>query len=188
MSRTKESKGETTEAAATPPPPRSRPPAKKKKSPGACLKGSTEAKKKASLILETLSGLRSTADASAALGVTLARYYQLESRALQGLVDALEARAPGGQASPEVEARKLQQERDRLERELRRAQALVRVAQRAVGLPPPQPVRDPPAGEGKRRGRRRVEVRTKRALARFRPSETTADATDAPTTTTQPAQ
>jgi hypothetical protein len=186
VSRTKDSKresGKNGEAAATPPPRR---PPTKKKSPGGSLKGSLDAKRKASLILETLSGLRSTADASAALGVTLARYYQLESRALQGLVDALEPRPNGGQVAPEVETRKLKQERDRLEQELRRAQALVRVAQRAVGLPPPQPVGEPSTGDGKRSRRRRVEVRTKRAMVRFRLPETATDAPVAPEATAQP--
>lgn len=181
----------TTETTTAPPKRRGRPPGQGKgKTPQrtTCIKGSPEAKKKAYLIIEALSGLRSPSDASAVIGVTVNRYYQIEWRALQGIVDALEVRPVGKQPSPEVLTKKLERERDRLERELRRAQALVRVAQRAVGLAPPQATRDPPpAGDGKKRRRRGgPRNRTARTLARFRtvPPEIPATTPSATTATT----
>ncbi|MCO5164769.1 MAG: hypothetical protein M9894_15780 [Planctomycetes bacterium] len=152
------------------------------------IRGSAEARQKAYVIVETLSGLRSPSDASALIGVTINRYYQLEWRALQGLVEALEARPAGRQPSPEAEAKKLERERDRLARELRRAQALVRVAQRAVGLPAPQAPRDA-TGDGKKRRRRGPRNRTARTLARLRtpeppaPGDAPADAPATPAAT-----
>lgn len=143
----------------------------KQKPKSTSIRGSTDARQKAYVIIETLSGLRSPSDASALIGVTINRYYQLEWRALQGLVDALEARPAGRQPSPEVEAKRLERERERLERELRRAQALVRVAQRAVGLPAPPPAKRDAAGDGKKRRRRKPKNRTARTLARLRSPE-----------------
>lgn len=168
---------------------RGRPPgsgAGKPKQKSTSIRGSDEARQKAYLIVEALCGLRSPSDASALIGVTINRYYQLESRALQGLVDALEVRPAGRQPSPEVEAKRLERERERLERELRRAQALVRVAQRAVGLPAAgtKPQRDQP-DDGKKRRRRGPRSRTARTLARLR-SSTTAPTVDADMTTTDP--
>ncbi len=152
-----------------PPKRRGRPPGTggKPKQKSTSIRGSDEARHKAYLIIEALSGLRSPSDASALIGVTINRYYQLESRGLQGLVDALETRPAGRQPSPEAEARRLERDRDRLERELRRAHALVRVAQRAVGLPA-QATREQPKDDGKK-GRRRPRNRTARTLARLRP-------------------
>lgn len=176
----------TTSATAAPPKRRGRPPGtstSKQKQKSTCIRGSNDARQKAYVIIETLSGLRSPSDASALIGVTINRYYQLEWRALQGLVDALEVRPAGRQPSPEATTKRLERERERLERELRRAQALVRVAQRAVGLPTATPTpRDAP-GDGKKRRRRKPKNRTARTLARLRPSDPAAEAatTEAPT-------
>lgn len=156
----------TTETTASSPKKRGRPPGSKS-TKSTLVRGSDEARHKAYLIIEALSGLRSPSEASALIGVTINRYYQLETRGLQGLVEALEARPAGRQPSPEAEAKRLERERERLERELRRAHALVRVAQRAVGLPA-QATRDPPKGDGKK-VRRRPRNRTARTLARLRP-------------------
>ena len=92
-------------AAETPPKRRGRPPGTggKPKQKSTSIRGSDEARHKAYLIIEALSGLRSPSDASALIGVTINRYYQLESRGLQGFVDALETRPAGRQPSPEAE-------------------------------------------------------------------------------------
>lgn len=145
------------------------PPKPKVTRPGAGLAGSPEAKKKASLILEVLGGLRSPTSAAAVLGVSVQRYYLLEVRALQGLVAALEPRQQRGPTpSPEVATRRLAAERDRLERELLRAQALLRVAQRTVGLPPPAtPGKTGKLAPGKR-GPRTPTIRARRAADALR--------------------
>ena len=98
------------------------------------LKGSVEARRIAAVLLESLSGLRSTQEASDELGIALPRYYVLETRALQAMITALEPRARGRQRSHETEIQHLQQEISLLKRELGRAQALYRSAQRTMGL------------------------------------------------------
>ena len=49
----------------------------------------SEAQRLAAAILEVLAGVRSPPAASELLGISLPRYYQLEARALEGLVAAL---------------------------------------------------------------------------------------------------
>jgi len=66
----------------------SKPPSKK--AGPKTLEGSAEAKKIAAVILEVLAGLRATPDACNALEISVNRYYVLETRALQGLISALE--------------------------------------------------------------------------------------------------
>ncbi len=92
------------------------------------------ARKTASLILEALTGVRTTQEAADALGVALPRYYVLETRALSGLVGALEPRSRGRQRGAAEHVLALEADVARLERELRRFQALQRASQRALGL------------------------------------------------------
>lgn len=92
------------------------------------------ARKTASRVLEALSGLCTTQEAADALGVALPRYYVLETRALAGLVAALEPRRRGRQRGSAERIAELEGEVTRLERELRRFQALQRASQRALGL------------------------------------------------------
>jgi hypothetical protein len=99
------------------------------------LQGSREAKRQAAVLLEVLSGLRGPQEGSQALGVSLNRYYQLETRALQGFIQALEPRPKGRQRTPESELAELRRDKERLTRELSRNQALLRAAQRSLGLP-----------------------------------------------------
>jgi len=104
--------------------------------PAASLRGSKKAKQIAVAVLETLAGELGTSEAAAKLGISLSRYYQLEARALEGLLQAVEPRAKGPQPTPEREIRALKAEKQQLEKELRRHQALLRAAHRSVGLPP----------------------------------------------------
>jgi hypothetical protein len=125
-------------------------------------KGTRDAKRTAAAILEVLAGARAPAQAAEALGVSANRYYQLESRALQGLVDACEPRPKGPGVSPEKELAKVRREADRLSKEAARYQALARVTQRAVGIRPPGPAK--PGKDGKGRRRRRPAVRALKAV------------------------
>lgn len=88
------------------------------------------------MILETLTGVRTTLEAAEALGVAPARYYQLETYALQGMVEALEPRQRGRKQSVERELERERSEVRRLSREVARQQALYRSAQRALGVSP----------------------------------------------------
>lgn len=111
------------------------------------------AKRQAAAILEVLAGARTPAEAAQALAVTVPRYYQLEARALQGLVAACEPRPKGRVRSADSLAASLRRDNERLQREVSRQQALARAAQRAIGLSAPVPL---PAKAGKRTRRRRV--------------------------------
>jgi hypothetical protein len=117
---------------------------------------SREAKRLAAVVLEVLAGTRSPPQAAEVVGVTLPYYYQLETRALNGLIAACEQRPRGRQPDLETELARLRQEVDRLQREVARHQALVRLTQRTVGVPPPAP----------KKGARRQRKPAVRALRR----------------------
>jgi hypothetical protein len=111
-----------------------------------------DARRQAAAILEVLAGVRTPTEAAEALGMSLPRYYQVEVRALRGLVGACEARPKGRQPDGENAVAALKRELERWRREAARQQALARAAQRAVGLSPPPPAK----ATGKRIRRRRV--------------------------------
>ena len=119
-------------------------------------RGGGVASRVAACVLEVLAGVRTPAEAAGELGVSLPRYYQLEQRALQGLVRGCEPPPRGRVASPEGELARLCQENERLTKECQRQQALVRLARQAAGLanPAPKPGKGGAAGGTKRRPRR----------------------------------
>ena len=122
-----------------------------------------EAQRRAAAILEVLAGARTPAQAAAALGLSLPHYYQLEGRALRALVAGCAAKPKGRTPSADGALAALRRQHDRLERELARQQALVRLAQRAVGLPAPA------AKAAKAPGRRRrPAARAAPVVARLR--------------------
>ena len=92
------------------------------------------------------------------MGVALTRFYQLEARALQVLVAAMEPRPRGRQITAESELAKLKAETRRLQRDAERYQALYRTAQRALGLAvakTPAPEKNATPGGKRRRGPRK---------------------------------
>ncbi len=93
-------------------------------------------RRRAVVILEVLAGLRGATDAAQDLGIALQAYYQLEERAVKGLVVACEPRPPGPKRDYQKEAELLQKEKDRLQAENARYQALVRTSQLSVGIDP----------------------------------------------------
>ena len=119
-------------------------------------RGGRVASQVAACVLEVLAGVRTPAEAAGELGVSLPRYYQLEQRALQGLVQGCEPPPRGRVASPEGELARLRRDNERLTRACQRQQALVRLARQAAGLanPAPKPGRGGEAGGKKRRPRR----------------------------------
>lgn len=123
--------------------------------------GTRDARQIAAAILEVLGGVRLPSDAASAVGISLARYYQLESRALEGLVSACEPRPKGRQLRPESEVAHLRDKVVELEREVQRRQALLRASQRTIGLPEATKAKDVP---GKKRRKRRPTVRALRAV------------------------
>jgi hypothetical protein len=120
--------------------------------------GSKDAKRMAALILETLAGLRSAPEASEAMGIALARYYVLEARALEAIIQAMEPRPRGRPRTPEAELERLRADVSRLEREVLRYQTLHRISQRAIGVP-----REESPAPRSARGARTVRARKKRS-------------------------
>jgi hypothetical protein len=119
-----------------------------------------EASRMAVVILEVLAGVRSPQDAANTLGITSPRYYQLETRALNGLVAALKPRPKGKQPSLEGRIHQLERTLEAARRETARQQALARVTQRSLGLKPPPPGDSKASGKDKAgRRKRRPTVR-----------------------------
>jgi hypothetical protein len=112
-----------------------------------------EAKRLAAAILEVLAGARTPTEAATGLGLSVPRYYQVETQALRGLLQACEPKPRGRVRQVKSELETLHKENERLQRELTRHQALARAAQRAVGLSPPAPL---VSKAGKKPRKRRV--------------------------------
>ena len=117
---------------------------------------SLEARRKAAVVLEILSGSLNVRQGAEALDMSEVAYYHLEGRALRGLVSACEpvGRGPG----PDHEKQLLEKEKEciRLRQDILRYQALARAAQKAVGAGVVRTV-DKGAGKpgsGKRKPRR----------------------------------
>lgn len=124
------------------------------------VRGSEAARRQAALLLEVWSGVRTAQAASEAMGVAPTRFYQLEARALQMMVSAMEPRSRGRQPSAEGELARLKAERARLCRDVERYQSLYRTAQRALGLVAKPAAKDQdPAPGGKRKRRPRQKAR-----------------------------
>jgi len=166
--------------------------------------GSSEANRQAVVILEVLAGIKTPTQAASDLSITPPLYYQLETRAVEGLVAALEPKPKGKQPLPANRIAALERELEKTRRECARQQALARITQRtwAVKLAPrPQPKPKPAAearpskspeprdGAGRRR-RRRPAVRALKAVQALRknvrPAEEQAVQQPAPTEASAP--
>lgn len=161
--------------------------------------GSSQANRQAVVILEVLAGVKTPTQAAVDLGTSLPRYYQLETRALEGLVAALEPKPKGKQPLPQNQIAALQRELDQARRACARQQALARVAQRTLAVkltprpktPPPQaaPSKSPEPRAGRRR-KRRPAVRALKAVQALRknlgPTESEAVQQSAPSQTAAP--
>jgi hypothetical protein len=139
---------------------------------------SAEARRRAAAILEVLAGARTPTGAAEALAVSLPRYYLLEQQALHAMLVACESRSRGREPSAASALAALRSECEQLRRECARQQALVRAAQRAIGLPPP-PAK--PDRNGKKRRQRRPVARALRAAARLQEPAASAVPAAAPT-------
>src|SRR5260370_18094105 len=127
-------------------------PSRRRHTPGGVTLGkdaSREAQKLAAAILEVLAGVHTPGQAAEALGMSLPRYFLVETRAVHALVASCEARPRGRVASADKELAALRRQQERLQRELARQQTLVRLAQRTIGLPPPVASANPAAAQKK---------------------------------------
>jgi hypothetical protein len=151
--------------------------------------GSRDANRVAAAILEVLAGVRTPTDAAQALIVSVPRYYQLEQRALEGLIAACEPRRLGRVQTSESRVSALEREVQRWQQESARQQALVRAAQRTIGLAAPA-VKAVAKTPGKKVRRRRPTVRALRAAKALRAAVDATSSTDSsgavPTSGLQP--
>src|SRR5271166_5431056 len=109
--------------------------------------GTSPARRQAAAILEVLAGVRRPTEAAQALGTSLPRYYQLERRALSGLLSACEPAPRGPRQDATRQLAALTRENRRLQRECDRQRALVRMAERSLGLAAPSAVKPPAKGK-----------------------------------------
>ena len=96
--------------------------------------GGRDARQSAALILEVMAGELHPSEAAKALGVGLARYYQIERRALEGLIKACEPVPKGPGITKKIES--FEKRIKQLEREVARYQALARTSQKVLGAVP----------------------------------------------------
>ena len=140
---------------------------------------SRDAQRFAAGILEVLAGVRTPTDAAAAMGISVPQYYLWERRALEGLVVACQRRNEKRIVSSHCQILALEKEIIRLRQDCARQQALVRAAQRTIGLaPPPAPKPETKAGGkalGKRARKRRPTVRALKAVAALRTTSSPED-------------
>jgi hypothetical protein len=128
-----------------------------------------ESRKHAACVLEVLAGLRSPEQAAEALGLSLPTYYNLETRALRGLIHGCTPTPPGRTLMLLKQVRGLEIKSAALEKQVGRYQALLRNAQRAAGLSPPAPVAAGKSGSGRKRQPSVRALRAVQALQRDRP-------------------
>lgn len=121
----------------------------------------SQAQRFAATILEVLGGLRSPPEAAEVLAISLPRYYQLEARALEGLVAALAPRPQGKQPSLQNRIAALEKQLEAARRQCSRQEALVRVTQRALGLATAAKPSEPRDARGRKK--RRPTVRALKA-------------------------
>jgi hypothetical protein len=93
-----------------------------------------ESRRQAAAVLEVLAGIRTPEEAATALSISVPTYYNLETRALRGLVHACTPEPPGRKMAMEKRLRESEARCTDLQRQLQRYQALLRTAQRAAGL------------------------------------------------------
>jgi hypothetical protein len=136
---------------------------------------SREAKRLVAALLEVLGGQRTPQQAAQSLGVSVPRYYQVEARALRSLLAACEPKPKGRQPDPATELAVLRRRNEQLQRDLARQQALVRLAQRAIGLSAPPPA--PAKVAGKKTRKRRPTVRALAVATRLRQDAEAAEQT-----------
>jgi hypothetical protein len=143
----------------------------------------------AAAILEVLAGVRSPPAAAELVGISLPRYYQLEARALAGLVAALAPRPLGKQPSLENRLHHLEKQLAAAQRACARQEALVRLTQRSLGLAAlakPKSTAPVITKTGKSRKPRRPMVRALKAAETLRAQASAAETGNPPAAELQP--
>ena len=136
---------------------------------------SNDSRRIAAVLLEVLAGMRTPAQAATALNVSTPRYYSLELQALEGLVLACEPKQKGPGRSPQKLIEKQETQIHRLESEISRQRALIRSAQRAIGITTPTLGKQK---KGKRQ-QRKPSIRALKVVSVLRSDETIGSNTSA---------
>jgi len=146
---------------------------------------SPESRREAACVLEVLAGVRTPDQAAEALSISLPTYYNLETRALRGLIWSCTPEPPGRALSLARKLRQAELKAAAMEKQVHRYQALLRSAQRSVGLLPP-PATPKEAGKGKRKPKKPA-IRAFRAIEALRQAdESPASPAEAPTLEADP--
>lgn len=122
---------------------------------------SPDSRRQAACVLEVLAGLRSPEQAAEGLSVSLPTYYNLETRALRGLIHGCSPSPPGRTMCLLRQIRLLEEKSAAMEQQVSRYQALLRNARRSAGLLPP--VQSKPKPGAKRRSKKPA-IRALRAI------------------------
>jgi hypothetical protein len=117
-------------------------------------------RRQAAVVLEVLAGLRRPEQAAEALNVSLPTYFNLETRAVRGLIWACTPHPPGRQQALTGKLRDAEARAARLQQQLQRYQALLRTMQRSVNL---SPCKENQRSNGKKRSKKPA-VRAMRAI------------------------
>lgn len=134
---------------------------------------SDAARRAAVAVLQVMAGELRPSEASARLSLSVNRYYQLEARALEAMVEALEPRPRGRRGGRDGELVRLRKAKARAEHEASRFQALLRISQRALALSAPTPGAGGAKAGSLARKARRPRVRARRVIASLSESEGT---------------
>ena len=134
---------------------------------------SPEARRTAAVLLEVLAGLRATGSAAKELGITPMRYYQIEERAIGGLIAACEPRPSGIQPERRdaLELAQLRNQVNKQAQELNQARSVLRTTRRQLGVasaPGPVVVRPGKPRKDGKPTKQKVRRPTVRALTMVR--------------------
>lgn len=130
---------------------RARPTPKWLKKDGPASTEQAQARARCLLVLSVLSGETPVTDAIARAGLSRQTYYNLETRALQGMLLALDPATAGPQASSAAErVGQLERQVQQLQQQKRRAERLLLLGRKTMHMP----ARITPMPGMKRRGRR----------------------------------
>lgn len=155
---------------------------------------SSQARRIAAVLLEVLAGVRATGSAAKELGITPMRFYQIEERAIGGLISACEPRSSGLQPERRdaLELASLREQVRRQAQELNQARSVLRTTRRQLGVasaPEPIVVRPGKRKDGKptKAKVRRPTVRALTVVRRLLKADATAGAMPRAAASTAPA-
>lgn len=155
---------------------------------------SSQARRIAAVLLEVLAGLRATGSAAKELGITPMRFYQIEERAIGGLIAACEPR-PSGLPPERRDALELANLREQVRKqaqELNQTRSVLRTTRRQLGVATaPEPIAVKPGtrkdGKPTKAKVRRPTVRALTMVRRLLKADATAAAASDGAASTGPA-